>query len=190
MLVTLCTLVQAADTHPSQHRFAEYDPAWPQRFEAVAAGLRDAFPGASVEHFGSTSVPGLGGRPILDVQIALEQITRLEAYEPTLRRLGYEPFVPPDMAALAEDGMIVFVPADGSNGVHVAVCRRGGFHHRRQLAVRDYLRANAAEAAAYAEVKRGAAATAGGVREAYARAKSEFVAALQDRALRATGSRA
>ena len=172
----------------NRQRFAEYDPAWPQRFEAVARELREALPNAVVEHYGSTSVPGLGGRPILDVQIALPEITNRDAYEPALRRLGYEPFVPPDMAALAEDGMIIFVPADGTNAVHIALCRQGGFHNRRQLAVRDYLRTHPEEAAAYADVKRKAAAEAGGVREAYAKAKGDHVVGLQGRALEWAGA--
>lgn len=177
-------MAQAADTDPSRQRFADYEPLWPERFEAIARELRAAFPEADIEHYGSTSVPGLGGRPILDVQIALPSIAGRDGYEPALKRLGYEPFVPPDMATLAEDGMIVFVPRNGTNAVHIAVCRRGGFHHRRQLAVRDYLRANQSEANAYAEVKKRAAATAAGVREVYAKAKGEFVLALQERALR------
>jgi GrpB-like predicted nucleotidyltransferase (UPF0157 family) len=168
----------------NRQRFVDYDAIWPEWFEEVARDLRAALPDAQVEHYGSTSVPGLGGRPILDVQVALPEIADRSTYEPQLMQLGYQPFTPPDMAPLAADGMMIYVPKDGSNAVHLSVCGQGGFHNRRQLAVRDYLRTHPDEADAYAEAKMRAAATAGGVREAYARGKAEFVVGLQERALR------
>jgi GrpB-like predicted nucleotidyltransferase (UPF0157 family) len=68
--------------------------------------------------------------------------------------------------------------------VHLAVCRRGGFHHRRQLAVRDYLRSHADEAADYEEAKRRSAEAAQGDRARYAAGKAAHLVALQERALR------
>ncbi|HEX6488133.1 MAG TPA: GrpB family protein [Candidatus Dormibacteraeota bacterium] len=177
-------MVSPAPQADDRQTFVDYDTDWPVRFVTIAAPLRAALPEAAVEHYGSTSVPGLGGRPIVDLQVALPPGTERESFEPILATLGYVPFIPPDMASLADDGMIVYVPADGGNAVHIAVVSAGGFHHRRQLAVRDYLRAHPQEAAAYAEVKRQAAASAGGVRERYAAAKGDFVAGLQERALR------
>lgn len=169
----------------SDHQtFVEYDPAYPHRYEAIAAPLRAALPMAQIEHYGSTSVPGLGGRPIVDLQIALPPGTERARFEPLLAELGYVPFVPADLASLADDGMIVYVPKNGRNEVHIALTSQGSFHHRRQLAVRDYLRSHPLEAAAYAQVKRSAARSAGGVRERYASAKGEFVGGLQERALR------
>lgn len=177
-------MAQAADQDPARQRFTDHDPLWAQRFEALAPLLRAALPESTVEHYGSTSVPGLGGRPILDVQIAVEDIEDKAAFEPQLEALGYEPFLPPDIARLAPEGLLIYVPSDGTNSVHIAVVERGGAHHRRQLAVRDYLRTHPDEASAYADTKRRAAAAAAGVRVEYARAKADFVIALQDRAVR------
>jgi GrpB-like predicted nucleotidyltransferase (UPF0157 family) len=139
--------------------------------------------GAVIEHYGSTSVPGLGSRPIIDIQIAVSDVLDRASYEGALRRVGFELFAPPDMQPLAEDGMLIYVPVDGSNSVHLAVCQRGGFHNRRQLAVRDYLRAQSDQAAAYEKTKRSSAEAAQGNRELYARGKAAFLIGLQDRAL-------
>jgi GrpB-like predicted nucleotidyltransferase (UPF0157 family) len=175
--------VASVGAETQRQTFVPYDAAWPERFAALAGPLREALPDAQIEHYGSTSVPGLGGRPILDVQIAVRDVRDRAAYQPALQRLGFEPFVPDDLAALAEAGMINFVPVDGSNSAHLAVSTLGGFHQTRQLAVRDYLRAHPDEAERYAEVKRQAAREAAGVRRLYAAAKAEFVLALQDRAV-------
>lgn len=163
--------------------FVVYDPAWPHRFDEIAGPLRKALPDAEIEHYGSTSVPGLGGRPILDVQVAVDDVHDRAQYQAALEALGFEPFVPPDLAPLADSGMVVFVPADGSNSIHIAVCSKGGLHHVRQLAVRDYLRTHPDESSAYAEAKRQAAAGAEGVRKRYVAGKAQFVIALQDRAI-------
>lgn len=168
----------------SRHRIVPYQPDWPDRFDRLSANLRQALPADSViEHYGSTSVPHLGSRPIVDIQIAVSDVT-----DRTLRRaleqLGYAQFSPPDLKILAVEGMLIFVPADGSNSVHLAVCERGGFHQRRQLAVRDYLRAYPNERAAYEEAKRRSAEAAQGDRARYAAGKAAFLSALQERALR------
>jgi GrpB-like predicted nucleotidyltransferase (UPF0157 family) len=175
--------VASVGAETARQTFAPYDPEWPRRFAELATPLREALPDAQIEHYGSTSVPGLGGRPILDVQVAVPDIMDLPRYQPALEALGFVPFVPEDLASLAESGMVVYVPKDGTNAVHIAVCALGGFHQRRQLAVRDYLRAHPDEAREYAEVKRQAAAEAAGVRARYAAGKGQFVAALQERAL-------
>lgn len=176
-------MTEALGATPERQTFRPYDPAWPSKFEAVAAILRKALPDAKIEHYGSTAVPGLGGRPILDIQVAVPDAHDRKHYEPALKRLGYARFVPPDLVPLAEAGMINYVPADGSNTVHLAVSTLGGFHQVRQLAVRDYLRSSPGEAEAYAEVKKQAAVAAAGVRQRYGAAKAAFVIALQERAM-------
>ena len=50
---------------------APYDPAWPTMFERIAGDLAAAVPDASIEHVGSTSVPGLAAKPILDIDVVV-----------------------------------------------------------------------------------------------------------------------
>jgi len=153
---------------------AEPDPAWEALAAAEAARVREALGAQEVEHVGSTSVPGLAAKPIVDLMAGLaplaiepEQIRAMEA-------LGYE--------ALGEFGLpgrVYFRAPDR----HVHAVELGGDHWTRHLAFRDYLRAHPKEAAAYAEEKRRALAASGGDGERYWAEKALFVEALDERAL-------
>src|SRR5205814_9627788 len=68
-----------------------YDPAWPELFRAQAAGLRAALGDVArrIDHIGSTSVPGLAAKPIVDVQISIVDFEPLDAYRRPLEALGY-----------------------------------------------------------------------------------------------------
>jgi GrpB-like predicted nucleotidyltransferase (UPF0157 family) len=69
---------------------APYDPAWPVLFRAQAADLRAALGDVAlrIDHIGSTSVPGLAAKPIVDVQISVADFEPLDAYRRPLERLG------------------------------------------------------------------------------------------------------
>ena len=71
----------------------DYDPAWPVIFEAlrarVAAAMGDL--ALAVEHVGSTSVPGLAAKPIIDIDLLIDETTDESRYIPALERLGYQP---------------------------------------------------------------------------------------------------
>ncbi|MBA2533493.1 MAG: GrpB family protein, partial [Rubrobacter sp.] len=70
---------------------ADYDPAWPERFRREEAKLRAALGGAalSVEHIGSTSVPGLAAKPIVDILLVVEDSGDEASYLPALEESGY-----------------------------------------------------------------------------------------------------
>lgn len=134
----------------------------------------------AIEHIGSTSVPGLGSRPIPDIQVAVRDITDTPSFYPRLVSAGYRHFAFPELAV---DDYYVFVPSDGSNTEHIAVCEAGSAQERRHIAVRDYLRTHSAERTAYEKVKRDAADAACGRREVYSAAKDGFLQELERRAL-------
>ncbi|HSJ94694.1 MAG TPA: NAD-dependent protein deacylase [Gaiellaceae bacterium] len=160
-----------------------HDPAWAEAAAAEAARVAGTLDAVAVEHVGSTSVPGLAAKPVLDLLAGLpgdarvrpEQIRAMEA-------LGYE--------CLGEFGLpgriFFYQDTDGRRTHHVHAVEHGGGHWRGHVAVRDYLRAHPDEAARYAEVKRAAAARTAG-REAYWEAKSAYVEELERRALSASG---
>ncbi len=169
------------------HRIVGHRDDWRQDFSRLAAVLAHDIPDVvAVEHIGSTAVPGMPARDILDVEVVVDKIEDEAALAAPLRRLGFRRFNPPDLAAA---GLRLFVPADGSGRVHVHVCERGSAQHRRHLAVRDYLRAHPDEARAYADVKRDAARLAAGRRLAYSQAKDRYLQALEQAALRWSESR-
>lgn len=114
-----------------------YDPSWPIWFEKVAATLRSALadgPEASVEHVGSTSVPGLAAKPVLDIDIivAPEDVPAAVA---ALERIGYR-----HRGDLGVAGREAFHAPDADPRRHVYVCAAGTLNVRNHLAVRDVLR--------------------------------------------------
>src|SRR3954466_14295374 len=154
-----------------------YDAAWPREFERERDRLEAGLGGLAlrIEHNGSTAVPGLGAKPVIDIQIWVARLQPLSAYAAPLARLGYV------HAASADDDRCPFfhLPADWPHTHHVHVVEAGGEEERQTLAFRDYLRAHPDAAREYETLKRGLAAAHGGAnaesREAYAMAKSAFI---------------
>jgi GrpB-like predicted nucleotidyltransferase (UPF0157 family) len=164
------------------HRIVGHRDQWRHEFNRLAVALARAIPGVvAVEHIGSTAIPGMPARDIVDVEVVVTKIEDEAAFSAPLQRLGFRRFDPPDLAAA---GLRLFVPDDGSGRVHVHLCERGSAQHRRHVAVRDYLRAHPDEACRYADVKREAARLAAGSRVAYRRGKDQYLQALEQTALR------
>ena len=154
-----------------------YDPAWPGEFARERARLQAALGDLAVriEHNGSTAVPGLAAKPVIDIQISVANLQPLAAYARPLGSLGYV------HVASEDDDRCPFFhrPAEWPHTYHVHVVHAGGAEERRTLAFRDYLRAHPEAARDYEALKRALASECGGAdataREAYANAKSEFV---------------
>jgi GrpB-like predicted nucleotidyltransferase (UPF0157 family) len=162
-------------------RIVDYDPAWPgiaaAEIARVAAAVGDA--AVRIEHVGSTAVPGLAGKPIVDLQLAVADVDARSLYVEPLEGLGYQ--FAPDPAS--PDFHFFGLPATRPRSHHLHVCAAGREDERRHLAVRDFLRAHPDEVAAYAERKRRLVARAPGDRLAYIEGKDSYVAALERRAL-------
>jgi GrpB-like predicted nucleotidyltransferase (UPF0157 family) len=162
-----------------------YDAAWPGAFAAERERIANALSGLAlrIDHHGSTAVPGLAAKPIIDIQVSVRRLRPLEQYTGALARLGYVHVVHPD------DAFCPFFhrPAAWPHTHHVHVVEAGGTEERRTLAFRDYLRGHSEAASAYADLKRRLAAshTADDFasRQAYADAKTEFVTRITDCAL-------
>jgi len=154
-----------------------YDQAWPERFEEEASRLRCALGTLAVriEHNGSTSVPGLAAKPIIDIQVSVASVQPIEPYIEPLRSLGYVHVPHPD------DTFSPFFhrPAQWPHSHHVHMVQAGGNEERRTLAFRDYLRDHAEVAHEYEQLKRSLADELTPrdreSREAYALAKTEFI---------------
>ena len=155
-----------------------YDDAWPAMFDAEAARLRSTLGDLAlcIEHVGSTSVPGLPAKPVIDIQVSVASLEPSASYIEKLALLGYrhEP--------LGEFDLIYpfFVkPADWPSTHHVHLCVAGNEQEARHLAFRDYLRRAPVVASEYAVLKRALAAANHGEtlesRERYSLAKSDFI---------------
>lgn len=150
----------------------DYDPAWPHRFAALARRLRAELGavGLRIDHIGSTAVPDLAAKPIIDVQISVSSLEPVSTYEPGLRRCG---FVwrrdNPDLTKR------YFREQAGMPRTHIHVRRSGSFSEQFALLFRDYLRHNHEAAAAYATEKRRCAHLLETDRRSYMEAKGPMV---------------
>lgn len=169
-----------------------YDPGWPAAFEAEAIRLRTALGTLAlrIDHHGSTSIPGLAAKPIIDIQVSVGALQPIAAYGERLQAIGYVHVPHPD------DSFCPFFhrPPQWPHSHHVHVVEEGGAEERRSLAFRDYLRDHAAAAREYEHLKRDLAtqfeASHHESREAYARAKTDFIERIVATALRSGYSRA
>ena len=164
---------------------APYDPRWVRDFEVERDRIASALGPLArrIDHNGSTAVPGLAAKPIIDIQVSVAPLDPIDPYIRALVTLGYV-HVPH-----ADDAVCPYLhrPAEWPHTHHVHVVEAGGAEERRTLAFRDFLREHADVRREYELVKRrlaaGHSAADAASREAYAEAKSEFVERIVQTAL-------
>jgi GrpB-like predicted nucleotidyltransferase (UPF0157 family) len=162
-------------------RIVPSDAAWPgqarQELRRIGDALGDV--ALALEHVGSTAVPGLAAKPVLDLLVCVGDLGRRERYVPVLEALGYL-FAP----APESPGRHFFArPPERPRSHHVHVCEAGGEDALRHVALRDFLRAHPGEAASYAALKRRLVARHPQDRLAYIDGKAAHLTALERRAL-------
>jgi GrpB-like predicted nucleotidyltransferase (UPF0157 family) len=148
--------------------------------EADLLGPVFAGTGAVIEHIGSTAVPGLGAKPIIDIMIGLQSLEDAERRVPDLARLGYE-YVPEYEVDLP-DRRYFRKPFQRPRTHHLHVVTRGSDFWVRHLLFRDYLRANPKTADDYFQLKQRLALESNTRGIDYTEAKSPFVAEILRRA--------
>jgi GrpB-like predicted nucleotidyltransferase (UPF0157 family) len=157
----------------------DYDPAWPGAYAQEASRVKSALGGRALilEHVGSTSVPGLPAKPIIDMVLEVADSSDEAAYMPDLEAAGYalrirEPsWFEHRMLRDADD-----------ESVHLHVFSAGCPETQRMLRFRDHLRASAADRDRYAATKRDLAAREWKYMQQYADAKSDVIAEIMGRA--------
>jgi GrpB-like predicted nucleotidyltransferase (UPF0157 family) len=157
---------------------AEYDPEWPKRFEREAAKIREALGerAPQVEHVGSTSVPGLAAKPIVDVLLVVADSADEDAYVPALEAAGYVLRIrEPEW----QEHRLLKTPEEDAN---VHVFSPGACEATRLLAFRDHLRRDAADRKLYERTKRELAQRRWKYTQNYADAKTQVVEEILKRA--------
>ncbi|WP_405374828.1 MULTISPECIES: GrpB family protein [unclassified Microbacterium] len=152
-----------------------YDERWPELYRAHEARIRRALGTAAVEvhHIGSTSVPGLAAKPIVDIVVAVPDITAEEDYLPPLLAAGYE-------LRVREPGhRLVRMP---SRDVHVHVYGHGAAAIAEYLLLRDHLRADDGDRRRYEDVKRELLGRRWDDMNDYAEAKTDVITSIKARA--------
>lgn len=157
-----------------------YDPSWATRFRAESHTLQRVLHGicACVHHIGSTSVPGLRAKPIIDILIEVHDLDSLDRHNREMKDLGY--------LARGEHGIPgrrFFQKGLHARTHHVHTFRFGAPEVDRHLAFRDYLRAHPTIAGAYGQLKARCARACGNDIRAYCDGKHDFVTEHTARAL-------
>lgn len=171
-----------------------YDPRWPERFRREKDHLLSCLPNdliRRVEHFGSTAVPGLAAKPVVDM---LVEVTDLPATRdriaPVLEAQGYDYFWRPTHG---DDGPPFYAwfikrePSTGARTHHIHMVEGPFAEHWDRLLFRDYLIEHAGVSKAYENLKVRLASTARNDRVAYTQGKTEFVVDVTEQAKRYYG---
>jgi GrpB-like predicted nucleotidyltransferase (UPF0157 family) len=164
----------------------DYDPEWPERFRSEAARLETYFPPGSIrriEHIGSTAVPGLAAKPIVDILVGVDDFGFVVGeVAPLMEAAGYDYFWRP---AFGEDGPRYpwFIGRDrsGARISHIHVALIGDASQWDRVAFRDCLRRHSEVAREYGDLKRELAARYADDREAYTLGKTAFITRVMSR---------
>lgn len=164
----------------------EYNPAWPHWYSTESAAIRGVLGSAvrRVEHTGSTSVPGLAAKPVIDIVLVLADTSDETGYVPALEAIGYtlharEP-------AWYEHRCLIRRVHDGAPydvNLHVFPAELAAPEIEKMLAFRDWLRSNDEDRARYEQIKRELARRDWRYVKDYANAKSDIVEEILTRAL-------
>ena len=162
---------------------APYDPSWPHLYEREAAFLQRILPKSiviKIEHFGSTAVPGLAAKPVIDMLVEVRSLAETqELIVPILEAAGYDYFWRTDVSP----AYAWFIKRDsqGKRTHHIHMVEADSKLWER-LYFRDYLREFPQEAKLYAELKQSLAEKFRHDRIGYSKAKTEYVIAITERA--------
>ena len=151
----------------------DYDPSWPAQFERERAAIADAIAqwlSGPLEHIGSTAIPGLQAKPVLDIMAPVVSLSASREALPLLAPLQYEywPYRADVMHWLCK-------PSDEFRTHHLHLIPMGSRLWHERLAFRDYLRTHLSVASEYVDLKKQLAARHEYDREAYTDGKTEFV---------------
>lgn len=160
----------------------EYDPQWSRQFRQEAKRIRTVLGqhALRVEHVGSTSIPGLIAKPIIDIVLVVADSSNETAYVPALERAG-------DHLRIREPGWYEHRMLEGGeNGANLHVFSAGCLEVDRMLTFRDWLRTNESDRELYARSKRTLAQQQWKYTQNYADAKTAVIGQILSRAKRTT----
>ncbi len=179
------TVAKPGETEGRTHEYGivGYDPAWPVMFEREAAAIGAALGDLAVriEHVGSTSVPGLAAKPVIDIQVSVVSLTPRTPIVDALAGIGYRHQIDP-IEAEHEYFSLGYEP-DAPRKVHIHVCEVGSTWERRHLAFRDFLRSHSDAAATYESLKRRLAEQHPRDVYTYTDGKTAFITEIETQAL-------
>lgn len=160
-----------------------YDPAWIEAYQREAALIRLCIGRyiTGIEHIGSTSVPGLDAKPIIDILIGVKSLADSPAFLPLLIGMGY--CYKPEFEEGLPERRYLYKVENGLDTIHLHMVEPGTTFYKRHIAFRDYLRTHPDSASAYASLKYELAQKHGSDREGYTDAKTDFIKEIERKSL-------
>ena len=152
----------------------DYDPEWADRFRQIRNRV---WPGichiaVEFEHVGSTSVPGLAAKPVIDIDVVIPSHAELAEVIRCLEPMGYE-----HRGNLGITDRDAFSSPPGTSAHHLYVCPSTSVALRNHLTLREHLRAHSKDRDAYATLKRTLAVNCDGIDD-YSRRKTQFIVSI------------
>lgn len=174
------SIVATKPTTVTEVRVCDYDPEWPRLFSEIERELGEQV-GAlalAIEHVGSTSVPGLAAKPIIDIELVIASAYQFHSVKERLEKFGYIHRGPCGVPGREVFRCVIDLPAH-----HLYVSETGARPLREHLCFRDALRQNPELAAEYTALKRVLAEEYRHDRDAYTEAKTGFIRSAVARTL-------
>jgi len=166
---------------PSPITIVPYNPSWPVFYEkekeSVLAAIGELV--VNIDHIGSTAVPRLSAKPIIDIMVGLRGPSDSEACLPLLRELGYDDVTPEPEE---DDWYYCLGKSVHSIKYHLHLVKAGSQFQARHILFRDHLRTHDDDARRYQVLKERLAFEYRDMREEYTNAKSEFIESIIDKA--------
>lgn len=162
-----------------------YNPGWPLRFAEEKAAILEAIGHwvMVIEHIGSTAVPGLGAKPIIDIMVGVRRLAAARYSIAPLAAIGYE-YVPQFEDEMPERRY--FRKGPQTRHFHLHMVELGSEFWQRHLAFRDYLCGHPEAVREYEALKRRLASRYGTDREGYTEAKTKFIRLIEEITMRPT----
>lgn len=163
-----------------KYEVAEYDTSWPEKFASESKVIKSIFgeDALAIEHVGSTSVPGLPGKPTIDILVLVDTMSLVDKYAQPMTTAGYQ-----DRGEYVVPGIRLFVKeADNARLVNVHVCPQGHGHTKDMLVFRDYLRSHPEEVTRYGKLKQELHKKYPDDYGVYRKEKDEYMEKLMERA--------
>lgn len=163
-------------TMPGPVIIEPYNPEWPRHFETIAARIMEACGDliVRIEHVGSTSVPGLAAKSVIDLDVVIADLSVFPAVKHHLETLDYihhgDQGIPGREAFKHPPGLSITH--------HLYVCAEGSVELIRHCAFRDALRSDPSLVKAYGDLKQSLAERFRDDRDAYTEAKTDFIEAV------------
>lgn len=167
-------------------KLVDYDPNWPLMFEREKAKILSVIANkvVAIEHVGSTAVPGLGAKPIIDIMVGIRRISDAQRCIEPLETIGYE-YVAKYEVSIPERRYFRRGPSNLPNRhYHLHMVEYNSDFWKRHLLFRDYLRAHPHAARDYQKLKKELAAKYRRNRDAYTGAKTSFIESIVSKAIR------